>query len=232
MITERDIQVIRYLGRWGWGTVKLLLRKGFFTQRSVAYRRLRLLRAEDLVEHTRPFRHRSGAYWVTRAGMQLAGEGLTPAEGPSLTYWEHDLAVAYIAVGLLEMHPDTTWLTERELNRAYAEQGDRRGRRPDGALVFPDGSRWAVEYENSRKKKRRLTAIIKNKKKREGGYGRDGQNPYERVLWIPATPGIHRLIKRCVPESDTFVSYRKHRVYNPVSFDVREEKLRRGKASA
>jgi hypothetical protein len=75
----------------------------------------------------------------------------------------HDLALVDLSEELLAENAGANWLTERELAairpiRVRLESGQQH--RPDGLLTLPDGRRYAVELEASRKTAERLQAIV------------------------------------------------------------------------
>jgi hypothetical protein len=72
----------------------------------------------------------------------------------------HDLALVDLSERLLGEIPGSHWLTERELMVGGWRTSLRLRRLPDGVLVQPDGRRYAVELEASRKDAERLRKIV------------------------------------------------------------------------
>lgn len=175
MLTDRDLEIVRLVNRFGYLTAEQVAR-AFAMHPRVAYRRLRrLVEARCLVRRSL-FPGQAGVYLATRRGTELAGSLLGPARLRLQTI-EHDLKVVDVALALLARHKGTWWITERELRR---EAGQRFGigngeKPPDGVLVLADGSRVAVEVENCRKSRRRL-------EERMRGYAR--KTEYKQVWFI------------------------------------------------
>ncbi|MGQ9498207.1 MAG: replication-relaxation family protein [Desulfotomaculales bacterium] len=156
MLTERDLEIVTIVNRFGFLTAAQVAR-AFALHPRIAYRRLQRLVQARCLTHRRLFPGQAGVYLATGRGTELAGCLLGPARLRLQTI-EHDLKVVDVALALLARYPNAARITERELRR---ENGVKFGvgseeRPPDGVLLFEDGSRVAVEVENSRKSRRRL----------------------------------------------------------------------------
>jgi hypothetical protein len=195
-LTERDIDILRWITRHGVVTAELVGRRFFWRSEQktygkwAAYRRLRALRDLGLVLCDKPYAQRPAALRVTREGARIADIGLRPAP-LVLSELEHTLAVVWLTEYLLAEHPGAELTTERELRaQRYRELRDgtrqtERGRTPDALLRLPAKSvgalvvlTVAVELDRSRKDRRAMERMIR-------------QYDHENVdeIWWYVTPG-------------------------------------------
>jgi hypothetical protein len=187
-VTERDVEVVRWLGRVRLATVRQI-REKMGMGRTKAYERLAGLVGLGLVVHERGVPGH-GVYLASREGLRMAGLGLAPAS-MSLGSLAHDLAVAEVVARLESQMPGIGLLTERELRAHVHETGDQtfrprvsqRGMResrhwPDLVLLTgrTEPSWLAIEVELQKKGAQRLQAIL-------AGYDRAGYSDAERKLW-------------------------------------------------
>jgi hypothetical protein len=203
-VTERDQEIVRWLGRVKLATVEQV-RVRIGMGRTKAYERLAGLVASGLVIHERGVPGH-GVYLASKQGLQLAGLGLTPAT-VSLGALRHDLAVAGVVAELERASAGIQLLTEREIRAHVAETGDETFRThvqqrgvgtsrhwPDlvlltGGLGTPG---WlAIEIELQRKGARRLKAIL-------AGYDTANLRSTARTLWgvlylVPGAPDARRV---------------------------------------
>ena len=111
--------------------------------------RLQRLRRRGLIDKQPPWLRDVDVYAATRQGARLARVGLREIT-VSLIHLRHNLAVFDLAECLLAQHPDATWHTERELDRASRHRTldyrPEHSHRPDGLLVLR-GQRIAIELE-------------------------------------------------------------------------------------
>jgi hypothetical protein len=189
-ITDRDVDIVRYLGRVKLGTIDEV-RLRFGMGRTKAYERLHGLVGRGLLRHEAAVRG-SGAYLATAAGLSLAGLKLAPAK-LTLGAWRHDIAVARFVAEFERDMPGRPLLTEREIRHHVHVTGDlsyrpkvrQRGVRdarhwPDLAIphISAGGSKaWAaVEVELTWKAADRVRAIL-------AGYRRSRLEPSAEKLW-------------------------------------------------
>lgn len=153
-VTERDCDILTYVARHGACTPDQVDRC-FFTSESACFRRLRALRDLRLLDRHLTFAGRPHVFVTSRMGIRLCGVDLPPARF-ILPTMEHTLSVVDLSEDLLDEHPGSSWLTERELRRdAMREQRERgfdvlqanRPRSPDGLLVLKNGKTVAIELD-------------------------------------------------------------------------------------
>lgn len=161
MLTERDREIIRLINRFGCLTAEQVMALMGMSQR-VTYRRLQKMVEARYLKYRRP---------LSGAGVYIAGvRGLEAIDAElgrfqvHLATLEHNLAVADVAAALLKRYPGARWATERELRR---EAGQKfgvgwQGHVPDGVLVLPDGTKVAVEYENTTKAKAAFNKVMRH----------------------------------------------------------------------
>jgi hypothetical protein len=194
-LTERDVEILRWMTRHGVVTAELVGRRFFWrTDRNsygkwAAYRRLRALRDLGLVLSNKPFADRPAVLRVTREGARIADVGLRPAP-LVLSELRHSLAVVCLTEYLSAEHAGAELTTERELRaQRYRElrEGTReteQGRTPDALLRIPTKGAGAqsvvtvaVELDRARKDRRAMERMVR-------------QYDYENVdrVWWYVTP--------------------------------------------
>lgn len=170
--TERDAQIVEWLGRIGAAGVEHLMAR-FDMAESTAARRLRMLIADGLVDHQVVLYKRPGVYWATRRGLHW--RGLTRMQVFSVTPggYEHVWQLANVAVALESSLPGWRAIYDREIKRLEADEGKLIAsvkvgasarsmlHRPDLLLVAPTGRLVAVEVELTDKGPRRLEQICR-----------------------------------------------------------------------
>lgn len=163
-LTARDLDIIRWIGRYGVVTTAQVERH-FFTGERAAYRRVRALLALGLLRRDMTFWKEPAVLRVTPAGARLVNLPVAPAE-LVLAEVRHGLAVVDLTERLLAASPGAHVLTERELRaddlRARRRDRDYRGyaRIPDAVLVQPTGLKTAVELDLSSKRSVEVLRII------------------------------------------------------------------------
>jgi hypothetical protein len=185
-VTERDLEIVRWLGRHRLATAEQVRRR-FGLQRAKVYRRLELLVTAGLVRYEPGVRSRR-VYLARPAGLRAVGLDL-PGATVSAASFAHDIAVLDVAIAF-EAHPRWRVLTEREIRaldrdaavhsryalRARPHDGTPDpGRWPD--LVLEDiatGTRHAVEIELTRKTRARVRQKLRDY------YGSE----YKRVIYL------------------------------------------------
>jgi hypothetical protein len=194
-VTERDLDILRWMTRHGVVTAELVGRRFFWRPDTktygkwAAYRRLRALGELGLVLTDKPFAALPAALRVTREGARLADVGLRPAP-LVLSQLRHSFAVVVLSEFLLADNPGAELTTERELRaERYRElrEGTRKtgvGRCPDALLALPatdstPARSIAVELDLTRKDRRTIERMI-------GAY--DHERDVDAVWWYVA-PG-------------------------------------------
>jgi hypothetical protein len=140
-LTERDMRILCDLVRFGpLRTVQLTERHAF---RSVdaARARLRKLKARGLLEG-----YALDTYLPTPRGTRYTGLRLQPPGKPG-PHLPHNMAVADLAVWLLNEERGARFVTERELRAGFGLPASMRGHWPDGKLVLASGKEHAIELE-------------------------------------------------------------------------------------
>lgn len=204
-LTERDVEIIRWVARHGVVTSELVGRRFLWRPqlrtygKRATYRRLAILQSLGLLLRSKPFARRPEVIRVSEAGARLAGVGLAPAP-LVLAELEHTLAVVWLAEYLLAAHPGTELTTERELRaQRYRERQRavpaRHHRVPDALLRIPGAGAGAqavrtvaVELDRVRKDERAIVSIIR-------AYDRD--LTIDGVWWY-VTPGRVRRLAEIV----------------------------------
>ncbi|WP_338199001.1 replication-relaxation family protein [Candidatus Nephthysia bennettiae] len=162
MVTVRDVEVLRWIGRHGVVSTEQIAKRFWPAEcasRTVR-RRLCILGEAGLLRASRPGWRRQSKVWLaTASGLRLAEVALRPSR---LVGWRlsHDLALVDLSEQLLAKEVGSLWLTERELMVGGWRTSLKLRRLPDGLLVQADGRRYAVELEASRKDAERLRRIV------------------------------------------------------------------------
>lgn len=195
MVTDRDMKLVRWIGRHGAVQTRHLMTR-YGMGRTVTYRRVHELVEYGLVRRHRVLHNDGGLLTATADGLRCAGlEPLKPAR-VSLAQVPHLLVSAGLAATLETGLDDAMLLSDREHRAAenaggqpiasaiLGPAGDGRSRlhRPDFALVGPDGDRViAIEVELTLKTRARLERILR-------GYLRN-QNVSRIRYYAPANIG-------------------------------------------
>lgn len=183
LVTDRDLALCAWLGRFPFLTVDLLHRwvrdiRHEGRSVSIVYTRLRVLEAAGLVDTAAVLAGVGKAVWLTGEGLRaIEAEGRpTP---PRVGTFEHDLWVAELATWITIHRPTHELVTEREMRAIdTADGGESRelryaSKRPsaharDGFIrVFPDlisrtssGSQIIHEVERTPKELDRLLNLM------------------------------------------------------------------------
>ncbi len=183
LVTERDLELVRWTARFPFLTVDLLhqwtvdLAHGGGSV-SIVYTRLRVLESAGLIESRRILAEGGRAVWATPEGLRAAGVSYRSLP-PRVGTFHHDLAVAQLATRIAVTKPSHTLVTEREMRNfdtatRHQESGDDAlyasqkvgthglsGRVfPDLVTIAPSGRRVVHEVETSPKEKRRLVDLM------------------------------------------------------------------------
>lgn len=194
-ITDRDIEIVGWLGRHRLATADQVMRR-FEMQRSKAYQRLGVLVDEGLARHEQGVRS-PRVYLATRAGLGAADLDL-PRATVSAASFAHDAAVVDVAIAI--ERSGRFVLTEREIRRADARgshvlrlshwessRDTQRGAWPD--LVIIDRvqqTMTAVEVELTLKKASRINDKLI-------AYA---SSRYERVQYVCGSNAIRAVVER------------------------------------
>jgi hypothetical protein len=196
VVVERDKQIITWVALHGIVTPDQIARH-FFTRddKSVgkwaAYRRVKILVDLGLLQRDTTFWRQPSVLRVTSDGARLADVSVNPAN-LVLAEVRHSLAVVDLVEDLLSATPEgTTLVTERQL-RAQRRRDMARDRHnsgaariPDAELVFPSGSRIAVELDLTSKRSSDYEEILKNYLRQK----------YDAIWWYVAPGVVPRLQK-------------------------------------
>ena len=159
--TERDMQIIGEVLRWGQLTTRQIARWFFDSPRTATNRITVLVSLGYLKAIPIPW-HAPAIVPATPKGARARADLQLPSKLHAPGRLLHDLTVVEIAAWLMEQDQEASWITERELLRdqlSAARDLDGRlrhgpGRRPDGVLVRQNGQAEAVEVELTPKRDR------------------------------------------------------------------------------
>lgn len=176
-LTERDIEILRWITRHGVVTAELVGKRFFWRSpdktygKWAAYRRLAAMERLGLILRDKPFANEQAVLRVTREGARIADVGIRPAP-LVLSQLRHTVAVVLLAEGLAAQHRGCELRTERELRaeryRLQRQGADTSGGRiPDVVLHIPAKGpgaqkikRVAVELDLTRKDRRAMERMI------------------------------------------------------------------------
>ncbi len=199
-LTERDVEILRWIARHGVVTAELVGRRFFWRPdrntygKWAAYHRLAALERMRLIIRTRSHGYPIPVLRVTRDGARTADVGVRPAP---LVHSElqHTIALVWLTEYLLNENAGAQLTTERELRaeryrqRHEAERDLEQGRAPDALLRLPDHKpegrdveTVAVELDVSRKDRRAMERMIHQ-------YDREN---VDRVWWFVRTVRVER----------------------------------------
>jgi DNA-binding MarR family transcriptional regulator len=183
-LTERDIEVIRFVNEFGFCDVTQL-RIRFSLKKTWMYDIMKRLVDAGLVSHKSLLHARHGVYFVTAKGAKLTD--LPPIDRVSMGQYEHQITIVKTHIKLWKQYPDANWISERRLKHDKFYDGvGKKGHVPDGILILSDGRQIAIEVEMSVKGKNRIEKILK-------GYGI--QLSIKEVWYYCSPPVISMLTK-------------------------------------
>src|SRR6266851_688120 len=159
--TERDLEIVGEVLRWGQLTTRQIGRWFFDSPRTATNRIGVLLELGYLRTIDIPWRA-PAIVTATPKGARARADLSLPSKQYAPGRLLHDLTVVEVAAWLLQQDLKAGWVTERELLRdelSKARDLDGRlrrgpGRRPDGVLVRASGRAEAVEVELTPKRDR------------------------------------------------------------------------------
>ncbi len=166
VLTPRDSDILRWLGRHGLVTAEQIQRR-FFAGERAAYRRIHTLGEMGLIRRDPTYYRQPYVLRLTMAGARVANAGVGPAE-LVLAAVRHSLALVELTERLVAQHPGATLITEREFRarqlRALREGTLQHcGRIPDGLLVLSPaegGTHVALELDLTPKRAYGITRVI------------------------------------------------------------------------
>jgi hypothetical protein len=174
MQTERDAEIVRWLGRIGAASAEDVMAR-FGMGRSWAYDRLSRLVRDGLLEQKTLLHRQPGLYIATAEGLRWTLQERLGVYRVSAGSFAHSAALAAAAVELHAALPEWGQMSEREFRiserdtaklLASVKLGELPGgrpalHRPDLALIGRDNRVLAVEVELSIKAPRRLQTICR-----------------------------------------------------------------------
>lgn len=206
MITNRDIEIVDWVGRIGAADpVHVMARFGM--GRTVTYRRLAALEDAGLVERSRLLHAQAGLVVATRAGLRLCGLeelGAARVSAASVAHWS---ASTTVAVLLERRHGNGSVGSVREIRAAERATGRPVATAQVGSSAhLPDLVVWgtggpglsggmAVEVELTAKAPRRLEQIIRGWRRAVSG------GVVSRVLYV-CSPEALRAVERAIAATE------------------------------
>lgn len=160
LITERDIEIVRFVNQFGFCTMKHIGKK-FNLSHYRSYKVTKRSRILGLIELDKEnkIQNKHGFLKVTPMGAKLTP--FDPIKTLSLDNYEHQLAIIDVYLRLKEMYPDSEWISERHLiKEKYANGLGKKGHIADG-IFCRDSKQIAIEVEFSMKGSLRLQKILK-----------------------------------------------------------------------
>ena len=191
-ITDRDIEILTWMGRHGVVTPQQVGRQFFVHEGQVAqkraYRRLAKLEGLALIRRDTPFARHPDVLRLRSRGAALAESDLPPARYV-LREIPHELAVVDLVEELLAKNRGATLQTGREIRRQRVGErtdGKRRtgrGRIPDAVLILKSGKTAAIELQLRPKRARDDETILE-------GYI---QERFDHVWWYVPESAVRRV---------------------------------------
>ena len=159
-LTDRDIEILRFINDFGFCTTPHLM--NFISVRQWRiYQIMNRLVRRGLVKKEFGFQGHPLIYYLTDEGASFTD--LPAIDAVSFGVYLHQVAMVNVALKLMRLYPEATWVSERHLKYdKFIDGVGVRGHIADGLLLFPDAKRVAIEVELSVKGKRRLDGILKS----------------------------------------------------------------------
>lgn len=180
MLSENMIEILRLLNEFGFCDIRHIVKR-FDISKTVAYESIQILIKYGLVMNARVIQNNPRAYYLTSKGIDLLKLDLPLVRRIPLNVFQHQLTVIDVYIKLRAIHPEAIWISERRLIRdKHISEFKNNDHLPDGALIFPQGYKCAIEVEKSLKARNRLEEILI-------GYGL--QKTY-REVWYFCSSGI------------------------------------------
>jgi hypothetical protein len=209
-VTDRDLDMLRWIARHGLVTTDQLARRFFARDdgevgNRAAYERVRKLTELRLLQRMPTFYREPLVLRVTGEAVNLAEIDVGPAN-LVLSEVRHSLALVDLVEQLLLENPGLSIQTEREFRverlRSIKEGKHSlgKGRIPDGILHTPDGKRIAIELDLTSKRTRDAERIIRSYQ----------YEKIDKVWWYCMSPEIANRINDTVRrrQADDFIQVR------------------------
>ncbi len=195
VLTPRDPDILRWIGRYGVVTTEQVARRWFHRKETTvgpwttsgAYRRLLVLKNMGLLQRDQLYLRGPHILRLTPKGARLVGPGVRPARLVPATVG-HALAVVDLTEDLLVRFPEAVLITEREIRRdqirarrSHGATGPILKRVPDAMLRLPTGEMMAVELDHTPKTTNDIKRIA-------NAYHKHHPSIFNGVLWY-ARPG-------------------------------------------
>lgn len=174
-LTERDLQVLRWIGEQTAARADqiahLLAQQagpgiqtpGQLSESATRVWRTRM-KALGAVKEARGFHNEPSYLWLTGKGLRLAGLDFKPLE-PALTSFKHLYWCNEVRLFIAARRPEARWISERELRSEHAQASREKRQVPDipDALVETRNGVAAVEVELTDKQHSRLTRLVRRR---------------------------------------------------------------------
>lgn len=197
IFTEIETDILRFIHEFGFCHIKQIMKR-FGMGRSRAYFHMKMLTRLGLVNHVKIMQDKHGAYYLTHKAINLIGLDLPLIRQIPLNVYVHQLTVVDVYLKLRELHAESTWISERRLNRENNSKGFKiNDHLPDGVMVLANGTQYAVEIERSIKAKKRLEEIL---------LGYSLQVKFKEA-WYFCTTEVFSLIKKIANDVSNIKTY-------------------------
>jgi hypothetical protein len=193
-ITDRDVEILTWMGRHGVVTPQQVGRRFFVHNGAVAqkraYRRLAKLEELALIRRDAPFARHPDVLRLRSRGAALAQSDLAPARYV-LREIPHELAVVDLGEELMVKNRGAKLQTGREIRRLRVGErldGTRRvgrGRIPDAVLTLKSGKTVAIELQLTPRRARDDQTVLE-------GYVQDR---FDLVWWYVPEIAVERVRK-------------------------------------
>ncbi|WP_332702641.1 hypothetical protein [Devosia sp.] len=189
-VTERDLELVRCINRFGFLTVEQVARFWGGVDFSTAAARVRKLVDEGLLERASLQHFEVRPLVVTRVGRELAGETLPAIKGIRASTFQHDSMLFDLAVSL-ETRFSSRFETEREYRWRRPDRAAENFHVPDG-ILRRDNVKIGVELELTQKAPRRLADIIAS---------HAGNLELDEVWYVVTTEAMRAYVRRIAGDS-------------------------------
>lgn len=187
-ITDRDLEILEFLTRYGAAVAEQVRREFFGDSIKAAYRRLRALEERGVVSGERIFYRMPAVYRVTEPGARLAEVDLPPPKN-DLSRLSHTLELVELSHAERSRDGVSDWLTEREIRRdklierrekesGRMKPGGKMGRTPDALMILESGEEVAVELELTPKRAASYRRILSDYEQQIGAEELDSVRWY------------------------------------------------------
>ncbi len=208
VLTPRDHDILRWIGRYGVVSTEQVARRWFPRKEttrgpwttSSAYRRVHDLEESGLLQRDQIYLRGPHILRLTLKGARIAGTDVRPARLVPATVG-HSLAVVDLTEDLLARFPGAMLITEREIRRDQIKARRTKGqtgpilkRVPDAMLRLPTGEMMAVELDHTPKTSADIKRIAK-------AYQQHFPSVFSGVLWYARAGRIVARVRKTVAET-------------------------------